>query len=131
MEGLDVLKEYEDRLPEACGQLRTNLYPYLNGLLTGIVMQRMWCRPGKTGTLGLLLCLFWQAQYSGVEPEWNNNINSVKQILNYIGAIPVGIYTYLLLILILTIAKGPNDEPPPLLKVLLHPSAPKPPLAAP
>ena len=67
---------------------------YLNGLLTGvlkpggIVMQQMWCRPGKTGTLGLLLCLFWQAQYSGVETEWNNNINSVKQILNAIISEP-------------------------------------------
>ena len=90
MEGLDVLKEYEDRLPEVCGQPQMHLYPVPQRTPTGvlkpggIVMQQMWCRPGKTGTLGLLLCLFWQAQYSGVGPEWNNNINSVKQILNAI-----------------------------------------------
>jgi len=44
---------------------------YLNGLpstpsdIGGAVMAAVWCHPGKTGILGLLLCLYWQAEYSG------------------------------------------------------------------
>jgi hypothetical protein len=32
----------------------------------GTVGMPMWCRPGKTGVPGLLLCLYWQAEYAGV-----------------------------------------------------------------
>src|SRR5271156_6722078 len=29
--------------------------------MAGTVMSNTWCRPGKTGILGLLVCLYWQA----------------------------------------------------------------------
>ena len=44
---------------------------YLNKLpsstmaIGGTVMTEIWCRPGKTGIIGLLLCLYWQAECSG------------------------------------------------------------------
>lgn len=48
---------------------------YLKGLPTsirisgGTVMEQEWCRSGKTRVIGLLLCLFWQVEYSGVGVE--------------------------------------------------------------
>jgi hypothetical protein len=50
---------------ESFGHVITN---YLNGLpstmltIGGTVMTEIWCRPGKTGILGLILCLYWQAE---------------------------------------------------------------------
>jgi hypothetical protein len=52
------------------GKVFTN---YLNGLpstlsdVGGAIMAAVWCRPGKTGILGLLLCLYWQAYMKPVE----------------------------------------------------------------
>ena len=54
----------------------------------GTVGMQMWCRPGKTGVLGLLLCLYWQAEYSGVGNDWMANVKVVEHIFNAILAEP-------------------------------------------
>jgi hypothetical protein len=67
---------------------------YLNGLLStpsdvgGAVMAAVWCRPGKTGILGLLLCLYWQAEYSGGGNDWQANMKCVEGIFSAILAEP-------------------------------------------
>jgi hypothetical protein len=67
---------------------------YLRGLPTssmkvgGTVMAEVWARPGKTGVIGLLLCLYWQAEYSGAGKDWNDNIKHIDSIFNAILAIP-------------------------------------------
>ena len=63
---------------------------YLNGLQltakesTNTVMSAIWCRSGKTGILGLLLCLYWQAEYSGAGCDWESNMKCVESIFNTI-----------------------------------------------
>ena len=63
---------------------------YLNGLQltakesTNTVMSAIWCRSGKTGILGLLLCLYWQAEYSGARRDWESNMKCVESIFNTI-----------------------------------------------
>lgn len=52
----------------------------------GTVGQEIWCRPGKTGVLGLLLCLYWQAEYAGGGNDWRDNLKLVEHILNAILA---------------------------------------------
>ena len=70
------------------------LTDYLNGLpsttsdIGGTVMAAIWCRPGKTGILGLLLCLYWQAEYSGGGKDWQANMKRVEGIFNAILAEP-------------------------------------------
>jgi len=67
---------------------------YLSGLSPGsvkaggTVMANIWCRSGKTGILGLLLCLYWQAEYSGAGKDWKSNVQCVEGILNAILAEP-------------------------------------------
>jgi hypothetical protein len=67
---------------------------YLNGLplapseISGAVMAAVWCRPGKTGILGLLLCLYWQAEYSGSGNDWQANMKHVEGIFSAILAEP-------------------------------------------
>jgi hypothetical protein len=67
---------------------------YLNGLpstpsdIGGAVMAAVWCRPGKTGILGLLLCLYWQAEYSGGGNDWQANMKRVEGIFSAILAEP-------------------------------------------
>jgi hypothetical protein len=67
---------------------------YLNGLpstpsdIGGAVMAAVWCRPGKTGILGLLLCLYWQAEYSGGGNDWQANMERVEGIFSAILAEP-------------------------------------------
>ena len=51
-------------------------------------MQQVWCRSGKTGILGLLLCLYWQAEYCGTGHAWKGNIKAVEQIFNAILSEP-------------------------------------------
>jgi hypothetical protein len=51
-------------------------------------MSEMWTHPGKTGIIGLLLCLYWQAEYSGGGKDWELNMDRVKCIFNAILAIP-------------------------------------------
>jgi hypothetical protein len=50
----------------------------------GTVMTQEWCRPGKTGTIGLLLCLHWQAERSGTGSAWKANVKRVERIFNAI-----------------------------------------------
>ena len=63
---------------------------YLNKLpsstmaIGGTVMTEIWCRPGKTGIIGLLLCLYWQAECSGAGNDWKMNITRVGYIFNAI-----------------------------------------------
>lgn len=52
-------------------------------------MEQEWCWSGKTRVIGLLLCLFWQVEYSCVRPEWNRNIKTVQSIFNTIISDPV------------------------------------------
>ena len=79
------------RPSESFGKVLTD---YLSGLSPGsvktggTVMANIWCRPGKTGILGLLLCLYWQAEYSGAGKDWNSNMRCVEGILNAILAEP-------------------------------------------
>jgi len=67
---------------------------YLSGLpvstlrIGGSVMEEVWSRPGKTGIIGLLLCLFWQAEYSSAGKDWQENITRVESIFKAILAIP-------------------------------------------
>ena len=67
---------------------------YLKGLppsicMTGrTVMEQVWCHSGKTGTVGLLLCLFWQAEYSGAGNEWKENIKCIQEIFQAILSEP-------------------------------------------
>ena len=67
---------------------------YLRGLapstlkVGGTVMSEVWARPGKTGVIGLLLCLYWQAEYSGAGNDWNHNVKCIDSIFDAILAIP-------------------------------------------
>lgn len=76
---------------DAFGQSFTD---YLSGLLAttlrvgGTVMTEIWCCPGKTGVIGLLLCLYWQAEYSGAGKDWEENICRVELIFTAILAVP-------------------------------------------
>lgn len=54
----------------------------------GTVMTEIWCRPGRTGIIGLLLCLYWQAEYSGAGHGWQANVKRVRYIFNAILAEP-------------------------------------------
>jgi hypothetical protein len=86
-----LLKTDAKRPAESFGQVFTN---YLNGLpstvmdIGGTVMTEIWCRQGRTGILGLLLCLYWQAEYSGGGKSWKANMKRVEGIFNAILAIP-------------------------------------------
>jgi hypothetical protein len=76
---------------ESFGQVFTD---YLDGLPSsvleegGTVMAQEWCRPGRTGIVGLLLCLYWQAECSGTGPGWKANMKRVEQVFNAILAHP-------------------------------------------
>ena len=69
---------------------RKSFTQYLKGLqLTtpdsgSTVMSVLWCCPGKTGVLGLLLCFYWQAEYSGAGKDWEGNVKRVESIFNNI-----------------------------------------------
>ena len=73
---------------------RKQFTSYLRGLpsstliIGGTVMSEIWSRPGKTGVIGLLLCLYWQAEYSGAGKEWEANMKCVESIFNAILATP-------------------------------------------
>jgi hypothetical protein len=54
----------------------------------GTVMDQAWSRPGRTGVIGLILCLYWQAVYSGAGKDWRANIEHTERIFNAILAIP-------------------------------------------
>ena len=56
---------------------RQVLTDYLTGLpsntgeVGGSIMKQVWCWPGKMGIFGLLLCLYWQAEYAGAGNDWD------------------------------------------------------------
>jgi len=86
-----LMKTDAKRPAESFGHVITN---YLNGLppttltIGGMVMTEIWCRPGKTGILGLILCLYWQAEHSGAGNDWIENMKRVEGIFNAILADP-------------------------------------------
>jgi hypothetical protein len=86
-----LLRTDAKRPPDSFGQRFTD---YLQGVPSSSqdnrdnVMSEMWTRPGKTGIIGLLLCLYWQAEYSGGGKDWELNMDRVKCIFNAILAIP-------------------------------------------
>ena len=63
---------------------------YLKGLPSftnrhgGTVMTQIWCRPGWTGIVGLLLCLYWQSTYSGARNDYEDDLKHVKSIFQAI-----------------------------------------------
>jgi len=67
---------------------------YIQGLpasittIGGSVMSEAWCCSGKTGIIGLVLCLYWQAEYSGAGKDWERNIERVEGIFNTLIATP-------------------------------------------
>jgi hypothetical protein len=76
---------------EAFGKVFTE---YLRGLpasthaIGGTVMDQAWSRSGRTGVIGLVLCLYWQAVYSGAGKDWHTNFKLIECIFNAILAIP-------------------------------------------
>ncbi|KAI0245161.1 hypothetical protein BJV78DRAFT_1159009 [Lactifluus subvellereus] len=50
----------------------------------GTVITQIWCRLGKTGTIGLLKCLHWKADQSGTGLAWKANMKRVERIFNAI-----------------------------------------------
>ena len=63
---------------------------YLNKLpsstmaIEGTVMTEIWCRPGITSIISLLLCLYWQVEFSGAGHDWKANLARVGYIFNAI-----------------------------------------------
>jgi hypothetical protein len=76
---------------ESFGKVFTN---YLNSLprstyaISGTVMNQPWSRSGRTGVIGLLLCLYWQAEYSAAGNDWHSNMKHIQRIFNAILASP-------------------------------------------
>jgi hypothetical protein len=56
--------------------------------ISGTVMDQTWSQPGRTGVIGLILCLYWQAVYSGAGKDWLANIKLIERIFNAILARP-------------------------------------------
>jgi hypothetical protein len=48
------------------------------------VLDQVWCRPGRTGILVLLVGLHWQADYSGGGKMWKENMKRVDTIFQAI-----------------------------------------------
>lgn len=82
-----VMNTDAHRPTQAFGSVFTD---YLNKLpsstmaIEGTVMTEIWCRPGITGIIGLLLCLYWQAEFSGAGHDWKANLARVGYIFNAI-----------------------------------------------
>ena len=51
---------------------------------TNTVMSAIWCCSGKTGILGLFLCLYWQVEYLGARHDWEGNMKCIESIFNTI-----------------------------------------------
>jgi hypothetical protein len=58
------------------------------------IMDEMWCRPGRTGTIVLLVGLYWQALYSGAGKKWASNLERVETIFRAILNAPA-LYVFL------------------------------------
>lgn len=55
---------------------------------TSDILQEMWCRPGPTGIVFLLLGTHWQAEYCGTGKSWHQNVKRVGSIFNIILSHP-------------------------------------------
>ena len=72
---------------ESFGKVSTD---YLKGIQSstlkqgGLVTSEIWCHPGRTGIVALLLCLYWQSVYSGARHDWEGNLNVIESIYNAI-----------------------------------------------
>ena len=64
---------------------------------TSDILQEMWCRPGHTGIVFLLLGMHWQAEYFGTGKDWHRNVKCVEHIFNIIISHP-SLYVFNLLI---------------------------------
>jgi hypothetical protein len=86
-----AMKTDAKRPSESFGKVFTN---YLRSLpasthtIGGTVMDQVWSRSGRTGVIGLVLCLHWQAVYSGAGKDWHANLKLIDRIFNAILAIP-------------------------------------------
>jgi len=52
------------------------------------ILQQVWCCPGKTGIVFLLVGLHWQAVYSGAGKKWERNVKLVDNIFRTILTAP-------------------------------------------
>jgi hypothetical protein len=52
------------------------------------VLDQIWCRPGKTGIIVLLLGLYWQAEHSEGRNAWQENVKRVDMIFQAILKAP-------------------------------------------
>ena len=80
--------------PRPAESFRNEFTDYLVGLpWTSVadksaIMDEIWCRPGKTGIVILLVGLHWQALYSGAGKKWVSNIERVATIFDAILEVP-------------------------------------------
>lgn len=61
-----------------------NKLPLSTMAIEGTVMTEIWCRPGTTSIIGLLLCLYWLAEFSSAGHDWKANLAHVGYIFNAI-----------------------------------------------
>ena len=90
---------------------------YLGGLpsdtvaIGGAVMDNIWCRPGKTGILGLMLCLYWQGEYSALGMIGMQIFSAFKEFLTQSLRNPsckIILTVYFVQLLLTTAGKGQN-----------------------
>ena len=60
----------------------------------GIVMDQIWCCLGKTSIFSLLVCLYWQVEYSGAGHDWNKNLKCMWNIFNAILSKLVSMHSF-------------------------------------
>jgi hypothetical protein len=86
-----AMKTDATRPSEAFGNVFTEYLrtlPASTHAIDGTVMDQPWSRSGRTGVIGLVLCLYWQAVYSGAGTDWHANFELMERIFNAILAIP-------------------------------------------
>ena len=94
MERVDECEADEDRCETPIGHFRKGVHRLFEWTTIDHIEHWWYCDggnmvpPGKTGILGLLLCLYWQAEYSGGGNDWKANIKRVESIFSAILAEP-------------------------------------------
>jgi hypothetical protein len=91
MERVDEFEAHEHRCKAPSRVIRKSLLeglPLSTMKNNGTVMTEIWCHHRKTGIIRLLLCLNWQAVFSGAGNDWKHNMQHVKDIFNAISAEP-------------------------------------------